>query len=71
MYTSILLSQWVVASDNATEALRLLCDTRYSGSAEDIAAAEKLYDEASASEKVAYAAWEEAIELPDPKKEVV
>lgn len=71
MYTSILLSQWVVASDNAIDALRLLCDTRYSGSAEDITAAEKLYEEARASERAAYAAWEEAIDLPDPWKKVV
>lgn len=71
MYTSILLSQWVVASDNAIDALRLLCDTRYSGSAEDIATAEKLYEEARASERAAYAAWEEAVELPDPWKKVI
>ena len=71
MYTSILLSQWVVASDNAIDALKLLCDIRYTGSAEDIATAEKLYEEARASERAAYAAWEDAIGLPDPWKKVV
>ena len=71
MHTSILLSQWVVASDNAIEALKLLVDTISSGTAEDIETAEKLYSEARGAERALNAAWESAIGLPDPWKKVI
>ena len=64
MYTSILLSQSVVASDNATDALFLLLDTRRSGSAEDVAVAEELYEEARAAAKAADAAFMTACGFP-------
>ena len=65
MHSSIFLSQWVVAADNATDALLLLCETHSSGSAEDVATAEELYKEARSAERAANAAWETSLGLPD------
>lgn len=57
-YSSIALSNLVVAQDNESEAVFLLADAIGSGSQEDIAAAEALWAEAKVRTDTARKAWE-------------